>query len=181
MAPNLTPYFDQAGSPNADVSTPQGSTVQQAISLLYGQSLAKELLKVSIDTSASSAPSGDDDVGGSRDDQSQASLTQDDDNGQKRSEASKGERWNAEAFVTSPNYQAKRFIFLLFINRKFMTVLVDLCVNDISDRLVESARIKKSIEAAYSGALAKGSSPFIYLRYKMNKQSTNAFTDTYIV
>lgn len=28
------------------------------------------------------------------------------------------ETWSAEAFFTNANYQAKRFVFLLFINRK---------------------------------------------------------------
>lgn len=28
------------------------------------------------------------------------------------------EKWSAEAYCTSPNYQAKKTVFLLFINRK---------------------------------------------------------------
>lgn len=34
-----------------------------------------------------------------------------------------------------------------------------------SDRLVESSRIKRALEAVYSGVLPKGASPFVYLRY----------------
>lgn len=33
------------------------------------------------------------------------------------------------------------------------------------DRLVESSRIKKALEGVYNGVLAKGASPFVYLRY----------------
>jgi DNA mismatch repair ATPase MutL len=33
------------------------------------------------------------------------------------------------------------------------------------DRLVESSRIKKALEAVYVSVLPKGASPFIYLRY----------------
>lgn len=28
------------------------------------------------------------------------------------------ESWSAEAYITNPNYQAKKCVFLLFINRK---------------------------------------------------------------
>ena len=34
-----------------------------------------------------------------------------------------------------------------------------------SDRLVESPRMKRALEAVYQGILPKGSSPFIYLRF----------------
>lgn len=29
-------------------------------------------------------------------------------------------RWSAEAYFTSPNYQAKKTVFLLFINRLYL-------------------------------------------------------------
>lgn len=35
----------------------------------------------------------------------------------------------------------------------------------VLDRLVESPRMKRSLEAVYQGILPKGSSPFIYLRF----------------
>jgi DNA mismatch repair protein MLH1 len=36
-----------------------------------------------------------------------------------------------------------------------------------SDRLVESPRMKRALEAVYQGILPKGSSPFIYLRFSL--------------
>lgn len=38
----------------------------------------------------------------------------------------------------------------------------------ISDRLVESPRMKRALEAVYQGILPKGSSPFIYLRFSLS-------------
>ena len=75
------------------------------------------------------------------------------------------ESWTAEAHFTNANYQAKKFVFLLFINRKlnvFGSLAVLLIV--ILDRLVESPRMKRALEAAYQSILPKGSSPFMYLR-----------------
>ncbi|GAV99710.1 dna mismatch repair protein [Lentinula edodes] len=61
----------------------------------------------------------------------------------------KGEvSWSSEVYFTNVNYQAKKTIFLLFIN----------------SRLVESTRIKRAIENVYTGILPKGASPFVYLR-----------------
>ncbi|EJU03397.1 hypothetical protein DACRYDRAFT_106555 [Dacryopinax primogenitus] len=48
--------------------------------------------------------------------------------------------WQAEAWFTSANYHAKKPTFLLFINH----------------RSGESARVKKAVEAVYSGILPKG-------------------------
>jgi hypothetical protein len=36
----------------------------------------------------------------------------------------------------------------------------------MSDRLVESSRMKKAFETVYNGVLAKGAFPFGYLRYR---------------
>ncbi|EJT96510.1 DNA mismatch repair protein MutL [Dacryopinax primogenitus] len=55
--------------------------------------------------------------------------------------------WQAEAWFTSANYHAKKPTFLLFINH----------------RSVESARVKRAVEAVYSGILPKGACGFIYL------------------
>jgi DNA mismatch repair ATPase MutL len=61
--------------------------------------------------------------------------------------------------------------FLLFINSAFFTAasrcwrLVDYL---ISDRSVESARIKRAIEGIYNGLLPKGTSPWVYLRWPIS-------------
>lgn len=78
--------------------------------------------------------------------------------------------WTAEAYVSNANHQSKRFTFLLFINRMCYNQHVGEGSNLIPrnfcalDRLVESSRMKRAIEAGYTGILAKGSSPFVYLR-----------------
>ena len=75
------------------------------------------------------------------------------------------ESWSAEAYFTNANYQAKKIVFLLFINRTLFLPLFHLWVpNLVSDRLVESPRMKRAFEAAYQGILPKGTSPFMYLR-----------------
>jgi DNA mismatch repair protein MLH1 len=83
-----------------------------------------------------------------------------------RGDADDAEFWSAEVHFTNANYQAKKMVFLLFINR---TSIHDLSLWPIiswsrSDRLVESPRMKRALEAVYSGVLPKGSFPFIYLR-----------------
>lgn len=75
--------------------------------------------------------------------------------------------WIAEAHFTGPNYQAKKTVFLLFINRKnswYFPHNSD-AYNQRSDRLVESASIRRSLEAIYTGVMPKGASPYVYLRY----------------
>jgi DNA mismatch repair protein MLH1 len=88
----------KAGSASPELSTPPNSNVPQAIRLLYGHSIAKELLE----TKVSSNHSGDDD----------------DDDSMDVDNAGLGNgSWSAELHFTNPNYQAKKFNFLLFINR----------------------------------------------------------------
>ncbi|CAK5272270.1 unnamed protein product [Mycena citricolor] len=111
----------KAGSPSPDLSTPTSSDVRQSIRLLYGHSIAKDLLH---------------------------SVIQPTD---------EKESWKAESFFTNANYQSKKTIFLLFIN----------------NRLVESARMKRSLEAVYSGILPKGTAPFIYLRLDINPRDVD--------
>ena len=82
-------------------------------------------------------------------------------------------KWSAEVYFTSPNYQAKKMVFLLFINRRFnRRFLIDFSSSfpaRISiDRLVESSRMKKALEAIYVNILPKCASPFVYLRYARN-------------
>ncbi|KAG1885385.1 histidine kinase-like ATPase [Suillus subluteus] len=67
------------------------------------------------------------------------------------------EAWSAEAYCTNANYQGKKTALLLFINH----------------RLVESLRIKRSIESIYSGILPKGSSPFVYLSINLDPRSVD--------
>lgn len=66
---------------------------------MYGQTIAKDLLEATV--SSSSSEDGMD--------------VDDDEKGDKKPE----ESWKAEAFFTSPNYEAKKTVFLLFINREF--------------------------------------------------------------
>ena len=70
--------------------------MKQAIQLIYGTIVAKDLLHVK--TSSKGLEDGPASADGSDD----------------------GEpaEWSAEAYFTSPNYQAKKTTFLLFINRK---------------------------------------------------------------
>jgi hypothetical protein len=42
------------------------------------------------------------------------------------------------------------------------------------DRLVESARMKRAMEAMYTSILPKGFSPFVYLRWGFNVQVSSA-------
>ncbi|KAI0795447.1 DNA binding protein [Abortiporus biennis] len=65
--------------------------------------------------------------------------------------------WTAEAYFTNANYQSKKTIFLLFINH----------------RLVESSRIKKSLDSIYNGILPKGTSPFMYLSLQLDPRSVD--------
>ncbi|KAG0700603.1 DNA mismatch repair protein [Suillus ampliporus] len=67
------------------------------------------------------------------------------------------ESWSAEAYFTNANYQGKKTALLLFINH----------------RLVESHRIKRSIESVYSGILPKGSYPFVYLSINLDPRSVD--------
>ena len=97
------------GTPSPDVSTPSSSTTVQTIRLLYGQTLAKELLEVSV--------SSDKGKGKTRATSPMATDDVDDDD----SEAI--EAWKAEAHFTNANYQAKKMSLLLFINRKSLMMM----------------------------------------------------------
>ncbi|KAG8832709.1 DNA mismatch repair protein [Serendipita sp. 399] len=113
--PKVSLQCKKVGQAQSDVATPGNASVLQVIGLLYGNSLSKELIHVSLD---------------------------------KQKPVEKGSSpWEAEAYLSNPNYQSKRFTFLLFINH----------------RLVESSRIKRAMEAVYTGMLPKGACPFVYL------------------
>ena len=68
---------------------------------MYGQTIAKDLLSVSIP---------------------QSKDPNDDDSSMAGEEV---EKWSAEVHFTSPNYQSKKMVFLLFINRECTYRLVN--------------------------------------------------------
>lgn len=88
----------QVGSPSPDVSTPSSSTVVGTIRLLHGQTIAKELLHVEVSSGRDGGPAPND---------------EDD-------EEAEAESWSADAYVTNANYQSKKTVLLLFINRQFI-------------------------------------------------------------
>jgi DNA mismatch repair protein MLH1 len=91
------------GSPSPELSTPSSPSTPQTIRLLYGHSVAKNLLQVtlsSVETSKQKKPDGE--SGGNTDDD---------------------ESWAAEAHFTNVNYQAKKMVFLLFINSASFCVI----------------------------------------------------------
>ncbi len=75
----------------------------QAIRQLYGQTLAKELLNVSLSSSAKKPVT------------SESPADTDEDELEDGDEA---EAWSAEAHFTNAHYQSKKMVFLLFINRE---------------------------------------------------------------
>ncbi|KAF8548260.1 DNA mismatch repair protein MutL [Imleria badia] len=124
----------KAGSVTPELST-SPTSIDQAIRLLYGHAIGKELLHIEVSSSSTdgtSRPIGSGNVDNS-------------------------EKWSAEAYCTSPNYQAKKTVFLLFINH----------------RLVESSSVKRAIESVYSGVLPKGAFPFVYLSLEIDPRSVD--------
>ncbi|KAJ7057872.1 hypothetical protein C8F01DRAFT_1086284 [Mycena amicta] len=75
---------------------PSSSEMTQAIRLLYGHSIAKDLLHTKF---------------GPKDGDGDGDVEMDEDN---------PESWSAEAHFTNPNYQSKKMIFLLFINHRLV-------------------------------------------------------------
>ncbi|KAG5637179.1 hypothetical protein H0H81_005478 [Sphagnurus paluster] len=126
----------KANSPSPDLSTPSSSETLNTIRLLYGHSVAKELVPVKVSSKCPVNEEGDMDVDGGEED---------------------SESWHGEAYITNANYQAKKMVFLLFINH----------------RLVESSRMKRAFEAVYTGILPKGASPFIYLSLEIDPRSVD--------
>ncbi|KAF8122647.1 DNA mismatch repair protein [Boletus edulis] len=125
---------DQAGSVTPELST-SPTSIDQAIRLLHGHAIEKELLHIEVSSSPTNStlwPIGSGDV----------------DDAEKRS---------AEAYCTSPNHQAKKTIFLLFINH----------------RLVESSSVKRAIESVHSGVLPKSAFPFVYLSFEIDPRSVD--------
>ncbi|KAI0360593.1 DNA mismatch repair protein MutL [Trametes cingulata] len=102
--PHVSFTCKKSGSPSPDVSTPSSSTTVQAIRLLYGQSVAKELLHVSVSSS----------------DKGKATATAVHDNASDDDDDTGDESWSAEAHFTNANYQAKKMTLLLFINHRLV-------------------------------------------------------------
>lgn len=125
--PTISFLCKKAGSPSPEISTSPVSDVHQAIRSLYGHAIAKELLHV--DVTSEQFNDGIDDP----------------------------EKWSAEVYCTNANYQAKKMVFLLFINH----------------RLVESSPLKRAIESVYSGFLPKGTFPFVYSSIEMDPRSVD--------
>ncbi|TFK41668.1 DNA binding protein [Crucibulum laeve] len=138
--PKIAFVCKKAGSASPELSTPSNSETPQTIRLLYRDSIAKELLSVKL--SSKDRPSVENDEG--------MDVDTDD-------EKDDPESWQAEAHFTSPNYQGKKTVFLLFINH----------------RLVESSRMKRALEAIYHGILPKGAAPFIYLSLQIDPRSVD--------
>ncbi|TFK67600.1 DNA mismatch repair protein MutL [Pluteus cervinus] len=125
--PKVSFSCKKAGSPSLDISTPSSSQIHNTIKLLYGHSVAKELVHAKA-----------------------SSISK---KGEKKSD--NPEAWAAEVYFTSANYQAKKMIFLLFINH----------------RLVESPRMKRAVEGVFTPVLPKGSAPFVYLSLLIDPRS----------
>ncbi|KAJ8509480.1 hypothetical protein ONZ45_g8355 [Pleurotus djamor] len=131
----------KVGSASPDISTPSGSSVRQNIQLLYGNSIAKELMHATISSVSFKPDASSDEDEDQLDDAPQTHAPV----------------WSAETFCSNANYQAKRTIFLLFINH----------------RLVESPRMKRALEAVYSPILPKGTFPFIYLSLALDPRNVD--------
>ncbi|KAF8899820.1 DNA mismatch repair protein MutL [Gymnopilus junonius] len=136
--PSVSFICKKAGSPSPDLSTPSSSETSTSIRLLYGHSITKELIHSKV--SSARKQRKDDDA-----------MDEDDE------ERDDPESWDAEIYFTNVNYQAKKMVFLLFINH----------------RLVESPRMKRALEAAYQSVLPKGTSPFLYLSLQIDPRSVD--------
>ena len=111
--------------------TPSNSSVDQAIRLLYGQTVFKYLIKATVSSEAfrshelraDSDIDGDGDVG--------MNLNEDDEEVSYRSSTTKKKKkgaWAAELFFTNISYQSKKMVFLLFINRECRSIFSEACL-----------------------------------------------------
>ncbi|KAI0249721.1 DNA mismatch repair protein [Lactifluus subvellereus] len=151
MSADIADILFKVGTSAPDLSTPS-STTKQAIRLLYGQGVAKDLLSTEVSAPRKGKRKRDADDG-----RPGGSKSDDDGN------------WTAQAHFTNANYHSKKFVLLLFI--KSEDLLYYRTCRDLGrfvDRLVESSRIKKALEACYTGVLPKGCSPFIYLTIQLD-------------
>jgi DNA mismatch repair protein MLH1 len=95
---SLTPSTNQVGTSAPDLSTPS-STTKQAIRLLYGQGVAKDLLTADV-----SAPKRGKRKRDTNDDRPAGGMPDGDSS------------WMAQAHFTNANYHSKKSVLLLFIN-----------------------------------------------------------------
>jgi DNA mismatch repair protein MLH1 len=96
MSADITNILPKVGTSAPDLSTPS-STTKQAIRLLYGQGVAKDLLSTEVSALRKGKRKRDADDG-------RGSKSDDDGN------------WTAQAHFTNTNYHSKKFVLLLFIN-----------------------------------------------------------------
>jgi DNA mismatch repair protein MLH1 len=98
--PRVSFTCKKAGSSSTEVSTPANSEVPLVIKLLYGPSIAKELLHAKTSSERRT-----------RNVQTTEEMEVD---------GSAPQTWHAEAYFTSANYQAKKSTLLLFINHRLV-------------------------------------------------------------
>ncbi|PPR02265.1 hypothetical protein CVT24_011614 [Panaeolus cyanescens] len=125
--PKVAFICKKEGSSAPELTTPSCADSAMSIRLLYGHSLAKELIHIKELGSSSTQPDQPEDSDSDKMDEDEQESSK------------KGVSWTAETYFSNANYQAKKTVFLLFINH----------------RLVESSRMKRALEAAYQGILPK--------------------------
>ena len=91
------------------MTTPSSSDTPQAIRLLYGHLIGKELLHATMSSPKKKKKTNKRRHGENEDD--------DDDEDEYDEDMDDPESWRAEAHFTNANYQAKKTVFLLFVNR----------------------------------------------------------------
>ena len=144
-----------------------GASRTALIRLLYGAAIADALLETSVSSSDVSEsatgkrkrPKGDVDI--------EEVWSESDDEAVPVGKRTDKTKWKAEAVFTDTAYHGKKSTLLLFINRKdglSSTVALYNGSCSVADRLVESRRIQRGIEAVYTAILPKGAHPFVYLR-----------------
>jgi hypothetical protein len=96
LSSSYSPTSLQVGSSGPDLSTSSGSSTLLAIRQLYGPTIHKHLLELTVES----------------EDHPRRRRSSDSDAGHD------AEFWSAEAHFTSASYQSKKMVFLLFINRR---------------------------------------------------------------